>query len=107
MPKKYAEEVVQTPASTASKYERAHRVELEYPLHGRPAVIYITSEVHVDGNGVETQGEFKRRLSSLYTPGEQFDVYDANGNVTGTSDHDTLMALLHSFFFSVANKEDA
>lgn len=107
MPKKYAEQVVQAPAKTYSTYERAHRVELDYPLEGRPAVVYVTSEVHVDENGVETQGEFKRRLSALYTPGEQFELYDANGNPAGTSDHDTLMALLHSFFFSVANREDA
>lgn len=105
MPKKYAEKIVQTPASTVSTYERAHRAELEYPLNGRPSLSYVTSEVHVDEQGVETQGAFKRRVGALYTPGEQFDVYDADGNVVGSSDHDTLMALLHSFFFSVVGGE--
>lgn len=107
MAKKYAETVVQTPAKTSSTYERAHRVELEYPLGGRPGLVYVTSEVHVDEQGVETQGDFKRRVDALYTPGAQFDVYDADGNVVGTSDHDTVMVLLHSLFFSVVNEEDS
>jgi len=90
-----------------SRYEYAHRVELNNPLGGMPQLVFRTSWVDVDNEtGEEKQGEFYRSLSDTYVPNEVFGVVDQDGNVVGQADYATLFGLLYSLFFHLAAKED-
>lgn len=96
-----------TDTTDHTHYEYAHRVELNNPLGGAPQVVFHTSWVKVDNEtGVEEQGESKRILQETYVGNEVFDVVDADGNVVGQSDYDTLFASIYSLFFHVAGKKD-
>ncbi len=85
-----------TDIKVLSRYEYAHRVELNNPLNGVPQVLFRTSWVDTDIRGRETQGEFYRTLQETY-----------EGNVLGQSDYNTFLASAYSLFFHVAAKEDS
>lgn len=96
-----------TDIKVLSRYEYAHRVELNNPLNGVPQVLFRTSWVDTDIRGRETQGEFYRTLQETYAGNEVFDIIDTEGNVLGQSDYNTFLASAYSLFFHVAAKEDS
>lgn len=97
-----------TDTTDHTHYEYAHRVELNNPLGGAPQVVFRTSWVKTDNEtGEEVQGDFHRTLQETYTGNEAFNIVDADGNVLGQMDYDTLFASLYSLFFHVASKEDS
>ena len=91
-----------------TRYERAHKVEVFNPLNAAPSIAYRTSWVEKDNEtGKEVQQELYRTIAANYSANEMFDLYDAEGNVVGQADYDTLMGVLYGLFFHLATKEDA
>ena len=95
-------EQVFTDTVDKTRYERAHRVEVAYPLGSVPAITFVTSWVERDNEtGAEVQMEYKRALSELYSPSETFPLFSG-----GEATHEDVMQMLYSLFFAVATKVD-
>ena len=98
----YNEQLI-TEAVNKTRYERAHRLEVTYPLNGTPQLVFHTSWVERDeATGEEKQLEFSRSVGDTYSADEGFPLFTG-----GTATHEDLMGLLYSLFFHTMSKEDA
>tara|TARA_R110001599_G_scaffold215874_1_gene414120 strand:+ start:514 stop:834 length:321 start_codon:yes stop_codon:yes gene_type:complete len=95
--------------TSITRYERAHRIELSYPLNGVPQIMFVTSWVELDNEtGVETQKESYRNVSDVVDdPSESFSVYDETGAEVATATYGEVAGLLYNLFFHVVAKTDA
>lgn len=90
-----------------TRYERSHRVDINYPLGGAPTLTFQTSWVERDNDtGTDVQQEFKRLLVENYNPSTMINMRDLDGNIVGQLSHAQLFSALYGMFFDVAERED-